>query len=358
MRATSPSTAGAQSLLPDGVTFTGHAQVETLRSSGGETDTFGYLDFDLTYRAPRGDSGGVGFALGFTGITDFDNLESNFYAALLFGLGPGEIAIGRPRLAFDMLMSFPSFAYSELLNIELSMGQPNFLSAASIFGDLDLYGLTYSARYGDMDVAASVVRDFGEEVTAAQIAAAREIGDTRIFGGAEWARGDGENLYGVALGATTRVDAWSFGGQAVWRSGSGDRIYMVRGFADYELRQPRRPQPREIVARVVGRPRERRRRDHQEALAVGGLLVGRELLGRDEAVHRVVLGRRLQVLADGQEIDARRAHVVHHLQHLPAASSPRPTMMPDLVNIAGSSSFTRCSSRSEWKYRAPGRTSG
>ena len=39
-------------------------------------------------------------------------------------------------------------------------------------------------------------------------------------------------------------------------------------------------------------------------------------------------------------------------------SSPKPTMMPDLVNIDGSISLTRCNSRSEWKYRAPGRTSG
>ena len=30
-------------------------------------------------------------------------------------------------------------------------------------------------------------------------------------------------------------------------------------------------------------------------------------------------------------------------------SSPSPTMMPDLVNIVGSSSFTCCSSRSEAK---------
>ena len=33
-------------------------------------------------------------------------------------------------------------------------------------------------------------------------------------------------------------------------------------------------------------------------------------------------------------------------------------MIPDLVNIAGSSSFTRCRIRKQWKYRAPGRTSG
>jgi hypothetical protein len=50
--------------------------------------------------------------------------------------------------------------------------------------------------------------------------------------------------------------------------------------------EPRGAQPREILARVVARPRERRGRNHQEPLAPGRLLVGREFLGRHEAVHR------------------------------------------------------------------------
>ena len=73
-----------------------------------------------------------------------------------------------------------------------------------------------------------------------------------------------------------------------------------------------------------------------------------ELGRRPEAVDRRVLGRGLQVLADGQEIDVGGAQVVHHLQDL-LAVSPRPTIRPDLVNIAGSISFTRDSRRSEVK---------
>src|SRR3546814_1521098 len=44
-----------------------------------------------------------------------------------------------------------------------------------------------------------------------------------------------------------------------------------------------------------------------------------DLLRRDEAVDHVVLGRRLQVLADGEKVDVGRAQVVHHLQHLALA---------------------------------------
>ena len=41
-----------------------------------------------------------------------------------------------------------------------------------------------------------------------------------------------------------------------------------------------------------------------------------ELVGRHEALDLGVLARRLQVLADGEEVDVGRAQVVHHLQHL------------------------------------------
>jgi hypothetical protein len=90
-----------------------------------------------------------------------------------------------------------------------------------------------------------------------------------------------------------------------------------------ELRQPCRPEPLEIRAGVIARPGQRRRRDHQEPLAEGRLLVAGELLRRDEPRHPVVLRRRLQVLPDCQEIDVRGAQVVHHLpDRLPLLAEP------------------------------------
>ena len=60
---------------------------------------------------------------------------------------------------------------------------------------------------------------------------------------------------------------------------------------------------------------QRARRHHQEALGIGDLLVAREFVRRHIAHHGVMLAGRLQVLPDGEEIDVRRAQIVHHLQH-------------------------------------------
>jgi len=59
-----------------------------------------------------------------------------------------------------------------------------------------------------------------------------------------------------------------------------------------------------------------RRGNQQKALGVARRLEGLQLVRRHEADHRVVLARRLKVLPDGEEIDFRRAQVVHQLQHL------------------------------------------
>jgi len=74
-------------------------------------------------------------------------------------------------------------------------------------------------------------------------------------------------------------------------------------------------EPREIVAGVMRRSSERARGDHEKALGVGDRLVGLEFLWCDELLDLVVLARRLQVLADGDEIDVGSAQVVHQLQH-------------------------------------------
>ena len=54
---------------------------------------------------------------------------------------------------------------------------------------------------------------------------------------------------------------------------------------------------------------------HQESFGKGDRLVGLELVERNEAHHRVMPAGRLEILADGEKIDLRRAQVVHHLEH-------------------------------------------
>src|SRR5215471_20337381 len=72
----------------------------------------------------------------------------------------------------------------------------------------------------------------------------------------------------------------------------------------------RGPQSREILARMVGRARQRRRRNHQEAFRIGDGLVGCKFLGRDKTRDRVMFWAWLQILSDGEEIDLRGAQIV------------------------------------------------
>src|SRR6185312_16759855 len=82
------------------------------------------------------------------------------------------------------------------------------------------------------------------------------------------------------------------------------------------LGEPRSLERGEILAGVMRRAGQRTGRDEQEALGLGDGGVGGKLVGRHEADHRMRLAGRLQVLADGEEIDVRRAEVVHELQYL------------------------------------------
>src|SRR5205814_1984286 len=68
-------------------------------------------------------------------------------------------------------------------------------------------------------------------------------------------------------------------------------------------------------ARVMGRAGERARRHHQKTLRISDRLKGLELIGCDEALYRRVLAGWLQILADRDEIYARRAHIVHDLEY-------------------------------------------
>ena len=92
----------------------------------------------------------------------------------------------------------------------------------------------------------------------------------------------------------------------------------------------------EVVAGVVRRTRQRAGRHHQEALGPGDRLIGLELFWRDEAVDGGVFARWLQVLADGDEVDAGGPHVVHHLHDLflGLAQADHDAGLGDLVGVA------------------------
>src|SRR5258708_38872462 len=77
-------------------------------------------------------------------------------------------------------------------------------------------------------------------------------------------------------------------------------ISVVRSWS-WSARRPRGPQSCEILPRMMGRARQGRRRDHQEALRIGDGLVSRKFTGRHKTRDRVMRGAWLQILTDSEE---------------------------------------------------------
>src|SRR5580658_7495445 len=80
-------------------------------------------------------------------------------------------------------------------------------------------------------------------------------------------------------------------------------------------RRPQCLEPREILAGVVGRARERARRHKRESLGISDRCQRLELIRWHKTDYRVMFARRLQVLPDGEEIHIGGAQIVHHLQY-------------------------------------------
>src|SRR6476661_6277401 len=65
-----------------------------------------------------------------------------------------------------------------------------------------------------------------------------------------------------------------------------------------------------VLGRMVRGPRQRARRHKQEAPRLSGGAQLREPLRRHEAMNSGVLARRLQILADGEEVDLASSQIV------------------------------------------------
>ena len=123
----------------------------------------------------------------------------------------------------------------------------------------------------------------------------------------------------------------------------------IRGAKRAERGLARSLEPREVLRGMIGGAGQWAGSHEQEAFLLGDALIRLELLRRDKAVNGRMFAGRLEILADGEEVDRRRAEIVHHGKNLVAASRRSPTMMPDLVKTPGLSSLARASSRSEWR---------
>src|SRR4029077_10399215 len=74
----------------------------------------------------------------------------------------------------------------------------------------------------------------------------------------------------------------------------------------------------EVLGGMVRGSGQRARGHQQEALVFGDALMRLELVRRDETIDGGVLPGRLQILADGEDVDIDGAEIVHHRQHVVA----------------------------------------
>src|SRR6185295_3118133 len=79
---------------------------------------------------------------------------------------------------------------------------------------------------------------------------------------------------------------------------------------------PGQPRRLEGLLRAVGAADERAGLDVADAAAFRLVLERRELLGRVEAPHREMLPGRLEVLADGHDVEPDPREIVHDAQQL------------------------------------------
>ena len=116
-------------------------------------------------------------------------------------------------------------------------------------------------------------------------------------------------------------------GRLVENCGISARGLKHRGSVrDRASEEPEPHQPPRLALAPHASGRNHRLHDEKTASAAkkrpsenpyaGDRLVGLELLGGNEAFDGVMLSARLQILADGEEIDVGGAQVVHHLQDL------------------------------------------
>ena len=192
---------------------------------------------------------------------------------------------------------------------------------------------------GHVDAARRVERDARGEALAEHPEADDQVGDDQVGAGA---RGCARRRTTAGIRDSARYRRPARTAARAYRGARRCSAWV--GIAQAQARAASAAaraalQPGEIVAGVIGRAGQRRGRHHQKPLAERLPAIGLELVRGDEAGDRVMLRRRLQILADGQEIDlAPRADRPSPAAPRPC-SSPSPTMMPDLVNIAGSMRF-------------------
>ena len=96
---------------------------------------------------------------------------------------------------------------------------------------------------------------------------------------------------------------------------------------------------RHKIIRVIRAADERTASHVGEAHGLGGLLVLGKFIRMDELHHGQMFLGGLQILTQRQQVATGRAQIAQ-ASSSSSSVSPKPSMMPDLVNVSGDRSFT------------------
>ncbi|MCV2870019.1 hypothetical protein OEW28_15415 [Defluviimonas sp. WL0002] len=202
----SPVAAQAQS-LPDGINLSGEVEIEGL-SSSGDKETLYYGDLDASFDLG---ASGLGFDLGFLGVSDGSDSESAIFAALTYGTQHGKFSVGMPRNALRDFTRMPDIGGVKYLSLATAPFTNGLVEDVILFGDADQLGARYDGDYGNLKVAVSY-HDFDDfDASATDIAASYESGIYFVTGGVEFLNGSGSdaNIFHVEAGA--QADYYSAG---------------------------------------------------------------------------------------------------------------------------------------------------
>ena len=196
-----PLPLAAQGMEP--LSFSGEIEFEhTQRNSA--SNTLGSADLMLRYAGP------FGFELG--GEID-ENLESGAdsalpFAAVTFGLGLGEVALGAPQPVADKFIDIPDFAGIREQQIGFEARTTSVATGLAKSLGEQIYGARFTAEAGMLRYGASIHGITHQSGTHWQIAGEYEAGiDSQIEGVIE---GEDGNL-GITLGAAHTTGQFDMG---------------------------------------------------------------------------------------------------------------------------------------------------
>lgn len=199
--------AGHAQSLPDGVTFSGFVEAETLLANG-DSRTYGITQLDFGYRSATPLSAGIGWGvdLGLDALVFEGESYHGLSGGVVLTFGQGELVIGAPRGPMEQLLDFPEIGGSRIFGLELFMLGGNLVKYARLLGESDLLGLRYDHSFGATDLSMGYFDGEGQGLT--EVALRHQMNNyTFVLGADFFNQGDSQIIIGAVLADWGKIDA-------------------------------------------------------------------------------------------------------------------------------------------------------